>query len=338
MGDMTRRTWEQVVRGLKRFRKLRSVSFWGIGEPLLNPGLPDMILELSRLGVFSELTTNGHLLTRETGARLLDSGLASLTVSLDGGTEQAYREVRDGAGLARPLENVRIFNELRSLGRGRHVRLGVQFVLMKQNLNQVGKVLELAEELAADFVLVSNLLPHHRDQAGRILYWLAGEQAQRIPQGPWRDALVLPAMDPRALEAVRAQAAGFPERRIIGPQALGDASGGWCPFVGQGGTSISWKGEVSPCVPLLHTHACFVLGREKTMKRHSFGNVNETSLESIWRSEEYRAFRDRVRRFEFSPCATCGGCHLSQDNQEDCTGSGGPRCGDCLWARGLLIC
>ena len=66
--------------------------------------------------------------------------------------------------------------------------------------------------------------------------------------------------------------------------------------------------------------------------------VDETPLASIWESPRYRAFRQRARSFDFSPCIDCGGCDLREKNEDDCFGSGFPSCGDCLWAAGFIQC
>jgi hypothetical protein len=68
------------------------------------------------------------------------------------------------------------------------------------------------------------------------------------------------------------------------------------------------------------------------------GNVLERDLKDLWGDREYTAFRDRVQRFDFSPCTFCGGCDLSERNEEDCFGSPFPTCGGCLWAQGVIQC
>ena len=55
-------------------------------------------------------------------------------------------------------------------------------------------------------------------------------------------------------------------------------------------------------------------------------------------SDEYKAFRERVRGFEFSPCIRCGGCDNRLENCEDCFGNGAPTCGGCLWSEGIVTC
>ena len=106
----------------------------------------------------------------------------------------------------------------------------------------------------------------------------------------------------------------------------------------EGSAAITWDGRVSPCVALMHSHSCYVMGRKKSVRRHSLGDVGQAPLADIWHSEEFTAFRRRVREFNFSPCVSCGGCDLVEANEEDCFGNTFPTCGDCLWARGVIVC
>jgi hypothetical protein len=88
----------------------------------------------------------------------------------------------------------------------------------------------------------------------------------------------------------------------------------------------------------MHSYTCYVLGREKAIRRYTLGNVNDKALLHIYAGEEYRRFRARVVEFDFSPCADCGGCTLSESNEEDCYGNEFPVCGDCLWSRAIIQC
>jgi MoaA/NifB/PqqE/SkfB family radical SAM enzyme len=69
------------------------------------------------------------------------------------------------------------------------------------------------------------------------------------------------------------------------------------------------------------------------------GNVGERSLDEIWNDPEYLAYRERLHNFVFAPCTFCGGCDLSEANEEDCLGNTTfPVCGGCLWAQGIIQC
>jgi len=97
-------------------------------------------------------------------------------------------------------------------------------------------------------------------------------------------------------------------------------------------------GELSPCVALLHSYTCYVLGREKRIRRYTLGNVARDGIGDIWGRKDYRGFRQRVLDFDFSPCTDCGGCDMAESNEEDCFGNSFPVCGDCLWAKGIIQC
>ncbi len=108
--------------------------------------------------------------------------------------------------------------------------------------------------------------------------------------------------------------------------------------MGEGAAAVAWDGGVSPCIALMHSYRCYVMGRQKDIRRYTLGNIADEPLPTIWEREEYRRFRTRVQRFDFSPCTDCGGCNLAETNEEDCFGNSFPVCGDCLWARGVLRC
>lgn len=87
-------------------------------------------------------------------------------------------------------------------------------------------------------------------------------------------------------------------------------------------------------------HSCrhYILGRERLIKRYAAGNAAAENIVDIWNKEGYRCLRNRVLNFHFSPCLKCGGCQLSETNEEDCLGNAHPVCGDCPWANGVLLC
>jgi hypothetical protein len=65
-----------------------------------------------------------------------------------------------------------------------------------------------------------------------------------------------------------------------------------CPFIDSGATAISWEGNVSPCLPLLHSHANFLDGRERFSRKHIVGNIRHSDLRTCWNRPEYVALRN----------------------------------------------
>lgn len=92
--------------------QIRRVVFTGLGEPLMNPALPDMIQMFREAGAARgyEVITNAYLLTPELTDRLLAAGLTYLRVSLQGVSAGQYEKT---AGVridyARLVEQLRYF-------------------------------------------------------------------------------------------------------------------------------------------------------------------------------------------------------------------------------------
>jgi MoaA/NifB/PqqE/SkfB family radical SAM enzyme len=75
--------------------KLKRVLLTGLGEPLTNPRIADMVAVLSKLGVAEkyEIFTNASLLEREVTDRLLSAGLTCLRISVQGTSPQKYKDI-----------------------------------------------------------------------------------------------------------------------------------------------------------------------------------------------------------------------------------------------------
>lgn len=107
--------FEQVLEQAKEFQgKIKRIVFTGLGEPLANAKIPNMIEALSNAGVAGgyEIITNGYLLTHEMTDQLLAAGLTFLRVSIQGLTAKRYQET---TGIAidydRLLDNIAYFYE-----------------------------------------------------------------------------------------------------------------------------------------------------------------------------------------------------------------------------------
>jgi MoaA/NifB/PqqE/SkfB family radical SAM enzyme len=88
----------------------------------------------------------------------------------------------------------------------------------------------------------------------------------------------------------------------------------------------------------MHSHPSYLHDRTRLTRKHIIGNINNDTLSNFWLAPDYVELRTRVQDFDFSPCSLCGGCELSQANEEDCFGNVFPTCGGCLWAQGVIQC
>jgi MoaA/NifB/PqqE/SkfB family radical SAM enzyme len=335
IGFMDMALYQKLLSDIKSFRSLERLAFWGFGEPLVHPDIVKMVSLAHQTGLQTEIITNSHLLDKNTAQALIHAGLDTIVVSVDGATQSSYEDIRRGGDLSRVEENIRELNALR--GNGNKPSLGLEFVIMKSNIHELPDLAGKALLMKADFIMLTNLLPCAEDMKEEILYWMSATINEEEERPRWSSRLMLPRMDRRPeyinplMEFLKKLDMDMPANKDV-------PAGYYCPFVQKGSAAITWSGEVSPCIALMHSYRSFILGREKRFERYSFGNIARESFADIWRKKSFRQFRNRVLKFDFAPCVECSGCDLAEINKEDCLGNTHPVCGDCLWAKSVLLC
>ena len=197
---------------------------------------------------------------------------------------------------------------------------------------ELSAVIDIAKNTGASRFLVSNLLPYTETMVHEAMYYRSINRRNFDLDLPLMD------MDDTTLKSIQKAADII---NMIIPFLPSDKLRNKCPFIEDGAGAVSWDGNLSPCLPLLHNHEGFLgflaYGTRKS-KNWAIGNVAAKDLFELWNTAEHRPFRERVVDFDFSPCITCGGCDLSQSNEEDCIGNSFPTCGACLWAQGIIRC
>ena len=336
LGDMDKRTFDRLAGQLKAFRHLESVMFGGFGEPTAHPDILAMIGKVKALGVRVEMTTNGTLLDDPMLAGLIRSRLDRLWISFDAADEARFETIRKGARFRAVVESLR---RLRAMSgrRRRPIGIGLAFVVMKKNIDDLKSMDELARSVGADKILVSNVLPYSVDMEKEMLCQLT-LTTDTFTFAPGKIELSLPRLDvsPLTRDALYRLLQGYENLTLMGNKVYAPSQ--QCRFIQDRTTFVRWDGQVSPCMGLLHPYKTYLYGNERKVHSYALGDIRRSSLLKIWNSKEYGAFRERLRAFEFSPCHICGGCTLVDENKEDCFGNTFPACGACLWAQGVIQC
>jgi len=92
-GNMAWELFERIIRDMKKFpRKVKKFNLFGFGEALCNPDFPDMAKRAKKAEVAEavELTTNGLLITKEKADKILESGIDTIRISIQGISEETY--------------------------------------------------------------------------------------------------------------------------------------------------------------------------------------------------------------------------------------------------------
>jgi tungsten cofactor oxidoreducase radical SAM maturase len=313
IGSMTRDQFYGLLDQMKGFPGLSTIHFGGFGEPLCHENLGDFLDGAAEAGLEIELTTNASLLNREMAERIIERQVKRLTVSIDSAVEEKFNDIR-GYDLKVILDNLKGLHALKKEKRSKYPRVGIAFVMMRDNVDDLVKLSGLGKDIGAEYFLVSQLLPHTEEMKDQICYG-------QSDSGFAIDKSVLPDLVTQ-----------WPESGLKTERR--------CPFLTPKACVVSWNGNVSPCLNFAHTYSCFILGRKKDIKRVSFGNVFESSLVDIWTSPAYLRFRWNLAEFRFSSCADCNynnGCYFTKSNEGDCWANS-PTCSDCLYSRRILRC
>jgi tungsten cofactor oxidoreducase radical SAM maturase len=318
--DMDDATFERILESIKKLPNLERVIFTSFGEPLVNPKLFSMIEAVRRLGLDVTLGTNGVLLSDQLSRQLIRLGVDQLVVSIDGGKPETYEGVR-GTHLSLIIKNLETFNRVKNELGVVKPTLAVEFVAMRSNLDELREVLNLASELNAARLIVSNVLPYTKDMNEEKLYGYGPRKP--LFTGSW---------------PVKSDA--WIRWGVIETPKMFWGAERRCRFVQDKSLVVSWDGSVTPCYAYSHSYQYYAIdGVLKNVERYSLGNVNEQLLDEIWMSEEFTRFRSNVRAFHFPSCPDCDlreTCDLRQNNKA-CWGPN-PSCADCLWAQEIVRC
>ncbi|MDK2801461.1 MAG: hypothetical protein PWQ70_3080 [Clostridiales bacterium] len=336
MGEMDLEIFDKLIEQLKDFDNLQTVMFGGFGEPTFHKDILYMIKKVKSLGVKTEIITNGTLLNETFIRGLIKNGLDTLWVSFDGTNDESFESIREGASFNNIIDNLKMLKRLNTDGK-HNIEIGISFVAMKKNIKDLKDIRKLALAVGAKRVYISNVLPYDRKMQDQILY-----ENLLIEKSPYFSTdeifISLPGMDLNETTGEIIYSLFRNNKNISLLTNTISTTTSTCRFIKDRCTFIRWDGMVSPCMGLLHSYNTFIHGYERNVKEYTFGNISDTDLKSIWDSKEYMDFREKVERFNFSPCHRCGGCDLIKNNNEDCYGNSFPVCGACLWAHGVIQC
>lgn len=272
---------------------LERLTLQGLGEPLLAPGIIDMISYASARGIAVGFNTNAQLLTPERSARLAGSGLSWLCVSVDGAVAETYEAIRGGARFARLEEHVpALMDAIARRGAGPDVSL--VFVAMRRNIGELPDVVRLAARWGVPKVRVQNLSHSFDDTdpsgsyadirrfAAEQALWTGQDHARaqeafdqaRVVAGELGCELRLPRLDESEAPAAQGRGCDWPWRSAY----------------------VTHRGSVQPC--------CMVMGSDRV----ALGDVNDASFGTIWEGAAYGEFRTLLESDD--PPDVCRGCSL----------------------------
>ena len=151
--ELTTKEIENVMKQIKE-QDVQIISLTG-GEPLIRDDILDVVRMIKSLGMNVHIVSNGTLLNREMAENLVDAGLDSITISIDGATASTHNSLR---GFKNAFEKAtKGLKIAREVSKGR-LHVGTNTVFMSETIDEIPDVVDLAYELGAQSV---RLMPLH---------------------------------------------------------------------------------------------------------------------------------------------------------------------------------
>jgi PqqA peptide cyclase len=271
--ELSTETWIRIFDEAAAFGVIQA-DFTG-GEPLVRTDIAELVHAARKAGLYVSLITSGVPLDERKLAALVEAGADHIQLSFQGATEKTGREI---SGTSTHKHKLHVLNWLK------RYRVGVtmNFVLHRQNINELEAMLNLVEEHRPGCVEFASVQYYGWGFANRAHLLPTREQLDNCVT-TLKNAEVRLKGKTRVVFVVPDYYAKYPKPCV----------GGW----GQKLILISPEGTALPC------HSA------KVIPNLCFDNLREKSLREIW--ETSSAFmRFRGEDWMQEPCRSCNRRHL----------------------------
>ena len=133
-------------------KELLYLIFYFQGEPFLNTEFLQMVKYASSKGIYTATSTNAHYLTDSVAKQTVESGLDRLIISIDGTTQDVYKQYRVGGNLDKVMEGAKNIVKWKKELNSKTPFVFFQFLVVKHNEHQIEEIKRLAKEIGVDEV------------------------------------------------------------------------------------------------------------------------------------------------------------------------------------------
>lgn len=152
----------------------------GIGEPLLNPHLETFIRKARKIMPASGwigFQSNGHLMTNHRAISLVEAGVDKICISVDAVAPEQFAKLREGGDVDSIEIALSALAKAKKICLRPEVQIGVEFVAMRSNINELPETVAWAAKRSADFAIVTHVLPYDQQHADEALFCSISDEA-----------------------------------------------------------------------------------------------------------------------------------------------------------------
>ena len=291
--------YDEFVVIADQFPEMQRAVLHGIGEPMLNRDLPQIIAHLKQRDVEVLFNSNGTLLTQPWQEALVQSGLDEFRCSIDGAEPETYARIR-GANLLHKIEEG-LAGLMRTKARlqASTPRVSIWCVATRENLRELPDLVRLAARLGVPEVYVQRMVyfgSEPDDQYGMARDELAifGKDAD------YQDEIIAECETLSAKLGIDFRAAGARDPRNSLAAAREADFHPWQACLRPWTTAyVTANGNCLPC--------CLSPFTTNDYESLILGNLFEQPFSEIWNDDRYRRFRtDFFSDTPHKACANCG--------------------------------
>ncbi|MFP4117170.1 MAG: radical SAM/SPASM domain-containing protein [Candidatus Aenigmatarchaeota archaeon] len=178
--EMVEEDWEELIDQIVNWG-IRHVSFSG-GETLSDEEKTVSLMGYAKeKGLEIDLITNGFFMDEKTTKKIIETGVDRISLSVDGHNRKTHDSVR-GEGsfekIERAIENMNRHRDLAD-----HIEYEFTTVVLKKNYKNLVSIYEFMKENGFDFINYQALIPDNSFSNGQDYndeLWLDGEEAEKL--------------------------------------------------------------------------------------------------------------------------------------------------------------
>lgn len=265
----------QFKKVLKDFAALGTfgIGFTG-GEPLLRDDIFELLKYTKDLGMIAHLNTNGSLISEEKAHKLLDCGIDSLNISLDGAVSETHNKIRgSNDAFEKAIDAVSVINRLKKQKES-PIKTKIVMVLSEDNIDEMIGLFELSCNLGVDYV---DFIPEQNFKGSFCL----GNESLIVHSEEFYKKLEDTVKYFLRIKDIRIE--NSPEHlKLFSKSFKGEKSPLVC-YAGYNSYGVDCYGFMYPCVPWFNWN-------------RPIGSIKEIGLKEFWYSKKYNAIRKSVSR------------------------------------------
>jgi MoaA/NifB/PqqE/SkfB family radical SAM enzyme len=292
-------SYDEFVRIAEQFPNMRRCSLHGIGEPLLNKELPQIINYLKRRAVEVIFNSNGTLLTPTWQEALVESGLYEYRCSIDGSRPETLARIRGADVFHKLTAGLEGLVETRTRLGSQTPHISIWCVATKENLAELPGMVRLAARLGVPEVYLQRMT--YFAQEPKQQYGMARKQLAIFgPDHDYQEEVIAECETLSAELGVDFRAAGARIPRHSLDAARPADFTPWQECMRSWTTAyVTANGNCLPC--------CISPFATYDYDSLILGNLFERPFAELWNDHLYREFRTKLMSSRpHQACASCG--------------------------------